>query len=49
MGDEYTERKIRVYDVKKKDSNKVVKAAVFLPKTFYHWAVGDEKKARVSA
>lgn len=49
MGDEYTERKIRVYNVKKHDENKITKAAMVVPRAFYNFATGDKKKERVQA
>ena len=51
MADEYTERKIRVYNVKKKDGNPIVKGATAVAKGFYSMATdtSSAKKARVQA
>ena len=50
MGDEYTERKIRVYNIKKNDGNPVVKGAKVIAKSFYGMATStDSKRARVEA
>lgn len=47
MGDEYTERKIRVYNIKKKDGNPVVKGAKAVVKGFMNFAeTGDTAKRR---
>jgi hypothetical protein len=49
LGDEYTERKIRVYDVKKKDGNPIVKGAKVIAKVFWDAAGSESKKARIEA